>query len=1013
MIHKSENKVHVVRNIFYAFALTLLMAFAVMMPGIQTEAASGNMQITPIDFGPDTWGDATIVSSGGQNLLMDTCNTDKNNTIINYLSTHNFFSFDIYISHYHYDHFYQVVPIINDSRFHVSTIYMPDPAYLKKGADNSSYCDKFYDGYQNVVDAARAKGIRIVYLKKGSSFTIGGAKFEVLWGCNYNNGIYDTHYINNNSLVTKVTAGDVTYLTCGDIENAVESQIVSSGIDITADIFKMSHHGGNTSNSYSFVKKVNPSFTYYNYCDDTPTTFGSAWALSSINNMKSFSNIYSSRYNGMLTFTVKNGHISVAGERNMKSVTVDIKNSAGAVVNCVNYQFNNALDYHITARMKATAANASTADATTTIPARFKAGTWKQDSKGWYYIDSDGKKVTSSFYTLSGNTYYFGSDGYMRTGWVHLDGKYYYFASSGAMYYRWKRVDGKKYLFDYLDGHMHTGWVYTNGDWYYLDAKKGYLAEGWVYYLNKWYYMNPGSFEMVTNEWVISDGAAYYMGSDGLMLKNTTRTIRGRSYTFGADGKALNLYSFGSSDNKKNWDAGTDSDLSYNVSTKRNADFVSSMLLYATYFDSKISYGSSQNGTDSSGLRYLHLRDNGTTDCSWFVYHVLRKFGLVGSDFIHSYEWGNKPSTYPGAKNIGNDISKASPGDIICTGTGTKPQNSHVAIYLGNGKIVECGDPTGVKVANAPSNIRQIVHFTCLPTGSSNSSNSVNDSSSSTKTTSNVAAGEWKKDSTGWWYRLSNGSYPKNTFKAIGGNTYYFNERGYMVTGWQTIGGKKYYFDSDGALYLRWKRVDGKKYLFDQEDGHMHTGWTYVTEKSKWYYLSPETGYLLEGLQKIGGNWYYLEPGDGYMHTGWQTIDGKKYYFDSNGAMYLRWKRIDGKKYFFDAADGHMHTGWTYVSEQGKWYYLSPKDGYLVEGWQKIGSAWYYMKPTDYYMVTGWQKIGSHWYYMEPSSGKMVTGWKKIGKTWYYMNSSGAMVTGTQRIGGTTYKFANSGAWIG
>lgn len=54
MIHKSENKVHVVRNIFYAFALTLLMAFAVMMPGIQTEAASGNMQITPIDFGPDT-----------------------------------------------------------------------------------------------------------------------------------------------------------------------------------------------------------------------------------------------------------------------------------------------------------------------------------------------------------------------------------------------------------------------------------------------------------------------------------------------------------------------------------------------------------------------------------------------------------------------------------------------------------------------------------------------------------------------------------------------------------------------------------------------------------------------------------------------------------------------------------------------------------------------------------------------------------------------------------------------
>ena len=76
-----------------------LLGGAAIAPAMKAQAASGNMQITPIDFGPATWGDATIVSSGGKNLLMDTCNVDNYNTIINYLSTHDFFSFDIYISH--------------------------------------------------------------------------------------------------------------------------------------------------------------------------------------------------------------------------------------------------------------------------------------------------------------------------------------------------------------------------------------------------------------------------------------------------------------------------------------------------------------------------------------------------------------------------------------------------------------------------------------------------------------------------------------------------------------------------------------------------------------------------------------------------------------------------------------------------------------------------------------------------------------------------------------------------
>ena len=154
----------------------------------------------------------------------------------------------------------------------------------------------------------------------------------------------------------------------------------------------------------------------------------------------------------------------------------------------------------------------------------------------------------------------------------------------------------------------------------------------------------------------------------------------------------------------------------YDVGTQWTNDDVDEMLDYATYWVGKISYASSQNNTDPNNTRWEELHDGGSTDCSWFVYHVLFRYGLLEDDFVHSYEWGNNPSCYPGAVNIGTDISDASPGDIICTGKGTKSQNSHVAIYIGDGQVVECCAGRGVIISDAPGSPRQIVHFNCIPT---------------------------------------------------------------------------------------------------------------------------------------------------------------------------------------------------------------------------------------------------------------------------------------------------------
>ena len=60
-----------------------------------------------------------------------------------------------------------------------------------------------------------------------------------------------------------------------------------------------------------------------------------------------------------------------------------------------------------------------------------------------------------------------------------------------------------------------------------------------------------------------------------------------------------------------------------------------------------------------------------------------------------------------------------------------------------------------------------------------------------------VLAGEWKQDTTGWWYQNDDGGYTKSGWQTIDGKSYYFNESGYLLANTTTPDG--YYVGADGA----------------------------------------------------------------------------------------------------------------------------------------------------------------------------------------------------------------------
>ncbi len=170
----------------------------------------------------------------------------------------------------------------------------------------------------------------------------------------------------------------------------------------------------------------------------------------------------------------------------------------------------------------------------------------------------------------------------------------------------------------------------------------------------------------------------------------------------------------------------------------------------------------------------------------------------------------------------------------------------------------------------------------------------LNDESHKEERTIPKLQGLWKKNSNGWWYDRGDGSYPAGTFETIKGTTYYFNESGYMLTGWQKISGEWYYFSAGGAMLTDWQKINGKWYYFNAE-GAMQTGW-----------------------QNIGGKWYYFSAG-GAMLTGWQNINGTWYYMEASGVMAAnKWVG----NYYLTGSGAMAKNTWIgnyYVGADGKW----------------------------------------------------------------------------------------------
>ena len=313
---------------------------------------------------------------------------------------------------------------------------------------------------------------------------------------------------------------------------------------------------------------------------------------------------------------------------------------------------------------------------------------------------------------------------------------------------------------------------------------------------------------------------------------------------------------------------------------------------------------------------------------------------------------------------------------------------------------------------------------------------------------------KWIQSSGRWWYRHADGSYTRSGWEYIGSKWYYFDQNGWMVTGWQKVKGSWYYMESKGAMVNSgWKWINSKCYYFDKNGKMAANTWIdgsyvdadgawvkdkkqepdkWIQSSGRWWYRHGDGTYTKSDWEYIGNKWYYFDQ-NGWMLTGWQKVSGSWYYMDSNGARVADgWEWINNKCYYFDkngkmAADTWIDgsyvdasgvwikdkkqepenvtkTGW--VQYSGHWMYYNTDGSYVKSNWKSVNSIWYYFDQNGW-MATGWITLSSGKYYLNPAKnsngveGAMLKGYKQIDGKWYYLRS-GESPEGSLRYEGVT-----------
>lgn len=116
-------------------------------------------------------------------------------------------------------------------------------------------------GFEKIKTICSEKRITIAQCKKGDIIRLDNdTVFDVLSPLQFEKDSLSQQSLNDSSLVLKLKYKKVKVLFTGDSEILVEQRMLEQGMDVSANLIKVGHHGSYSATSEDFINKVKPEY---------------------------------------------------------------------------------------------------------------------------------------------------------------------------------------------------------------------------------------------------------------------------------------------------------------------------------------------------------------------------------------------------------------------------------------------------------------------------------------------------------------------------------------------------------------------------------------------------------------------------------------------------------------------------------------------------------------------------------------------------------------------------------